>query len=80
MICPRCKRDYKDPLPNRPKGRFYHGDDHFYKKVRRYGIQCGSCGFVAEIVAAPTGENYLKRAELPPQRSTKRKRIARHER
>jgi len=61
MICPKCNRDYKDvPETKEPSG-FYHGDDHFYKNYRRFGYRCGNCGFIAEVIARPSGEPYLKR-------------------
>lgn len=70
MICPRCRYDYKDRDPEKPKSRFYHSNNHFYKKQRRYGYQCGRCNFIAEIISAVTGDSYLKK--LPIEADLKR--------
>ena len=61
MICPNCQKDYRDVAEGKPKGHFYRGDDHYYLPFRRYGILCMNCGFIAEIIAKPTGAPYLKR-------------------
>ena len=69
MICPKCGRDYNDPGPGKDNGRFYAGDDHFYKKHRRYGKICNHCGFIAEIIAKPTGRPYQKSDQENPDKS-----------
>lgn len=61
MICPNCDKDYKDVPAGKPPGYYYRGDDHYYLPFRRFGLQCTNCGFIAEIIAKPTGEPYLKR-------------------
>jgi len=67
VICPFCGKDYRDvPKGKEPSG-FYHGDDHFYMRSRRYGYRCGNCGEIAEVIARPTGERYLKRLLLTKQ-------------
>ena len=66
MICPKCLRDYRDPPDGKENGFFYAGDDHFYKKQRRYGLMCTNCGFIAEIIAKPTGRPYRKREQDQP--------------
>jgi hypothetical protein len=61
MICPNCKRDYKDPVPGKEPGFVYRVDDNFGLKFRRLGRQCNSCGYVAEWIEEPTGREYFKK-------------------
>jgi hypothetical protein len=61
MICPKCKRDYRDVPEGNPIGHFYRSDDHHYKDYRRFGMQCTNCGFVAEMITTATGDPYKKR-------------------
>lgn len=64
MICPNCKKDYRDvPTGNIP-GHFYRGDDHFNREERRYGMACTNCGYIAEVVARVTGNPYRKKDYL----------------
>ncbi len=84
MICPKCGKDYKDTKPGQAPGRVYGVDDHFYREFKRFGVVCTNCGFVAEWVAKPTGESYLKRkaAGLMPRlkgRGNKRRKHANQE-
>lgn len=58
MICPNCKKDYKDVPPGKPSGGLFRSDDHFCKKERRYGMMCTNCGFIAEFITKPTGKEY----------------------
>lgn len=67
MICPNCKKDYKDVPANKPPGHFYRGDDHYYLTSRRFGMVCTNCGFIAEIISKPTGAPYLKRKTNEPE-------------
>ena len=60
MICPFCKKDYKDPPQNRPNGGYFRQDEHFYHEVRRFGMLCQSCGEVAEVLTVATGKRYLR--------------------
>lgn len=61
MICPNCKKDYRDVPEGKIPGHFYRGDDHFNKEERRYGMQCTNCGFIGEVVARITGNPYRKK-------------------
>jgi hypothetical protein len=61
MICPACRKDYRDVPNNEIPGYFYRGDDHYYKEYRRFGIACTNCGFVAEFITKATGLPYHKR-------------------
>lgn len=61
MICPKCKKDYKDVPPESERGHFYRSDDHYYKDYRRFGFQCTNCGFIAEMITTSTGDPYRKR-------------------
>lgn len=69
MKCPFCGRDYRDPPKGKDNGRYYAGDDHFYKSYRRYGKICNNCGKIAEIIAKPTGREYQKRDQENPRKS-----------
>lgn len=64
MICPNCKKDYRDVNEGTIPGHFYRGDDHFNREERRYGMQCTNCGFIAEVVARVTGNPYRKKDYL----------------
>lgn len=61
MICPNCKKDYKDVPEGIIPGHFYRSDDHYYKDFRRFGVQCTNCGFIAEMITRATGDPYRKR-------------------
>lgn len=61
MICPNCKKDYRDVPTDKICGHFYRGDDHYYKDYRRFGMLCINCGFVAEMITTATGDSYKKR-------------------
>lgn len=61
MICPNCKKDYRDVTEDKVPGHFYRSDDHFCKNYRRFGVYCTNCGFVAEMITRATGDPYRKR-------------------
>ncbi len=61
MICPNCKKDYKDVPEGIVPGHFYRSDDHYYKDFRRFGVQCTNCGFIAEMITRATGDPYRKK-------------------
>jgi hypothetical protein len=68
MICPNCKKDYRDVPHDRLKGFVYKVDDNYYMKKKRFGMVCTNCGFIAEFITDSTGEPYLKRERNNDQR------------
>ena len=61
MICPNCKKDYRDVPEGNIPGHFYRGDDHFNREERRYGMACTNCGYIAEVIARISGNPYRKK-------------------
>lgn len=76
MICPNCKRDYKDPAPGKEPGVVYRVDDSYGLTFRRVGRLCNNCGYIAEFIERPTGRPYLKRDGESKKSDRKNKRRA----
>lgn len=64
MICPGCKRDYKDVPEGVVPGHFYKANNSFYLPHRIFGIQCSNCGKVYEFITQPTGYLYKKKDNI----------------